>query len=488
VIRTFTAPPRKPLPVAARYGASLALVAAASTATMELPNILEPMRFLFFWAAVLLATLIGGTGPGLLAVVLTVAAAAVLEFPWQNMVSGFDHLDVLRIAIYAVWASAISVAVGLRDAANRRVDLLREWLATTLNSIGDGVIVTDAKGAIVFLNPVAAALTGWSLDEAADRAVTDIFNVRKEETLETIENPVSEALRTGRAVLLEDHAVLFDRAGRTIPIDDSAAPIRSNDETIRGVVLVFRDVTRRRAAEKALLQADAAKDQFLATLSHDLRTPLTAILGWTRLLREGLNEENREEALDTIEANATAQADLIDDILDLTRIASGKIILDRVNVDLVSLLRDAAVSMQPACSAKNISLDMSLPPQEAIVSADRKRLRQIVWNLISNAIKFSPEGGRIQVELKNGDGVVELNVIDEGIGIDSGSLPRVFERFQQAHGAQSVKLGGLGLGLAIVKDLAQLHGGTVTAFSKGRGSGATFTVRLPHSAAVNAVS
>jgi PAS domain S-box-containing protein len=293
VIRTFTAPPKKTLPVAARYGASVALVAAAGVATMELPLLLEPMRFLFFWGAVLLATLIGGTGAGLVAVALSVVAAVFVEFPWVDMAAGRDRLDLLRIAIYAVWASAISVAVGLRDAANRRVDLLREWLATTLHSIGDGVIVTDEKGAIVFLNPVAASLTGWPLEEAVSKAVTDVFVVRNEETLAPIENPVTRVLHSEVTVSLDDNAVLLNRAGAAIPVDDSAAPIRSNDESIRGVVLVFRDVARRRAAEKALIQADNAKDQFLATLSHDLRTPLTSILGWTRFARRRCRRRNR---------------------------------------------------------------------------------------------------------------------------------------------------------------------------------------------------
>lgn len=447
---------------------------------MELPMLLEPMRFLFFWGAVLLATLIGGTGPGLAAVVLSVMAAVLIEFPWSEMATGRDPVDVLRIAIYGVWAAAISVAVGLRDSANRRVDLLREWLGTTLHSIGDGVIVTDASGAIVFLNPVAASITGWPLEEAVDKPVTDVFKVRDEETLAPIENPVIEVLRSRERVSLDDNAVLVHRAGAAIPIDDSAAPIRGKDDDIRGVVLVFRDVSRRRAAEKALIQADNAKDQFLATLSHDLRTPLTAILGWTRLLREGgLDRATEAEALRTIEENAAAQADLIEDILDLTRIAGGKVALDRTDVDFTALLQDTTVSMHPALSAKHIAIDLRLPAQAMVVSADRKRLRQILWNLISNAIKFSADGGTIELEVKDGAGIVELNVIDHGIGIDSATLPRVFERFQQAHGEHSIRLGGLGLGLAIVKDLAELHGGTVTAFSGGHGMGATFTVRLP---------
>ena len=489
MIRTLTAPSRKPLPFAARYGVSLILVATAAAATMQLPELLEPMRFLFFWAAVLLATLMGGTGAGLFAVALTVFAAVFLEFPWENMAQGRDALDILRIAIYAMWAAVISVAVGRRDAANRRVDLLREWLATTLQSIADGVIVTDANGAIVFLNPVASSLTGWSQEEAAGRPVTDVFAIRKEDTLELIDNPVTQVLRTGESALVDEGAVLLTRGGTAVPIDDTAAPIRSSDGSVRGVVLVFRDVTRRRAAEKALIQADNAKDQFLATLSHDLRTPLAAILGWTRFLREGaLDDQAAADALRTIEQSAKAQAHLIEDILDLTRIASGKIVLERENVDLVVLLQETARSLQPPLATKKISLDMRLPDHQVVVFADGKRLRQIVWNLISNAIKFSAEGGTIELELKGGEGIAELELIDHGIGIDSDALPRLFERFRQGHGEHSLKLGGLGLGLAIVKDLAELHGGTVTASSAGRGAGAKFTVRLPLAAAGGSAS
>jgi PAS domain S-box-containing protein len=447
---------------------------------MQLPQLLEPMRFLFFWASVLLSAIIGGTGAGLFAVALSVLAAAFLEFPWIDIAEGRDRADAVRIGIYAAFASAISVAVGLRDVANRRVDVLREFLGTTLHSIGDAVIVTDSKGAIIFLNPVAAALTDWPLEQAIGKRVDEVFVVRKEETLAPIDHPVMRALQRRETILMEDHVVLLTRAGTTLAVDDSAAPIRGSDGRLSGAVLVFRDVTRQREAERTLIQADNAKDQFLATLSHDLRTPLTAILGWTRMLKAGgLDEATSTEGLDTIEQNATAQADLIEDILDVTRIASGKIALNRVRIDVVSLLQEAAQSLRPSLSAKDIGLDMRLEPGEVNVFADRKRLRQIVWNLISNAIKFSSPNGKIELELKHADGIVELNVIDHGIGIDAADLPRVFERFGQAHGEESVKLGGLGLGLAIVKDLAELHGGSVTAFSGGRGSGATFTVRLP---------
>ena len=484
MIRTLTAPPKRTLPFIVRYGASFALVAAATVATMQGVELLEPMRFVLFWVAVVTATLIGGTGAGLFGVALSVIAAATIEFPWHDITSGRDPVDTLRILLFAAFASMLTIAVGLRDAANRRVDVLREWLGTTLNSIGDGVIVTDPDGKVIFLNPVAAATTGWHADDAYDRSVQEVFNVRREETLEAAEHPVGAALAKQRAVLLDEKSVLLTRDGRVIPIDDSAAPVKSSDGTLRGVVLVFRDDTKRREAEKALQQADRAKDLFLATLSHDLRTPLTAILGWTRLLREGgLDASTQQEGLDTIEQNASAQAALIEDILDLTRIASGKISIDRAEVDFGAIVKESVNGLQPVVAEKGSALQLRLNAPRTTVSGDAKRLRQIVWNLVSNAIKFSPEGSTIEVEVNGDTSTVEMKVIDHGIGIDSSVLPRVFERFRQAHGDHSVKLGGLGLGLAIVKDLAELHGGTVSAWSAGAGTGSTFKVRLPISAA-----
>jgi PAS domain S-box-containing protein len=237
---------------------------------------------------------------------------------------------------------------------------------------------------------------------------------------------------------------------------------------------------REQAARAEAESANRTKDEFLATVSHELRTPLNAILGWTRMLRTGrIDEDTMARALETIERNAKAQAQLIADLLDVSRITSGKLRLDVRSVDLVSLIEAAIDSVQPAADAKGIRLQAVLDPRAGPVSGDPNRLQQVVWNLLSNAIKFTPREGRVQVRLERINSHIEITVSDTGKGINADFLPYVFDRFRQADGTISRAYGGLGLGLAIVRHLIELHGGMVHAYSAGEGLGATFTVRLP---------
>ncbi len=227
-------------------------------------------------------------------------------------------------------------------------------------------------------------------------------------------------------------------------------------------------------------EANRMKDEFLATVSHELRTPLHAILGWSRLLRgSNLGEEASARALETIERNAQAQAQLVGDILDVSRIVSGKLTLDMRHVPAATIIESALDSVRPAAHAKGIQIEASVRDPRLAVLADPGRLQQIVWNLLSNAIKFTQSGGHVGVELRRAGSDVEISVSDTGIGIDPAFLPYVFDRFRQADSSTSRSHGGLGLGLAIVRHLTELHGGRVTVESQGRGSGATFIVRLP---------
>ncbi len=227
-------------------------------------------------------------------------------------------------------------------------------------------------------------------------------------------------------------------------------------------------------------EANRAKDLFLSTLSHELRTPLTAILGWTRMLRTGtLAPEKREKGLETIDRNARAQVALIEDILDLSRIVTGKLRLELQPVELVSIIEAAVETVRPALDARNISLQLALDPDAATVIGDPNRLQQALWNLLTNAVKFTPRGGRIQVWLRREGSHVEITVADNGQGIDPALLPYVFDRFRQSDASTTRSLGGLGLGLAIVKHLLELHGGSIHAASEGEGRGATFLVRIP---------
>ncbi len=239
------------------------------------------------------------------------------------------------------------------------------------------------------------------------------------------------------------------------------------------------------AIENARLYQEAQevnrlKDEFLATLSHELRTPLTAVLGWTRLLATGqLDEATSKRAMDTIERNAQSQVQLIDDILDVSRIIRGKLRLEVRPVELAPVIESAVETVRPAAEAKGIRLQLVLDPLTGPVSGDPDRLQQIIWNLLSNAIKFTPKDGRVQVLLARADSHLEVTVSDSGQGIEAEFLPFVFDRFRQADPTTTRTHGGLGLGLAIVRHLTELHGGTVRAESAGDGGGATFRVTLP---------
>jgi len=236
-------------------------------------------------------------------------------------------------------------------------------------------------------------------------------------------------------------------------------------------------------AERARSEAEAAnriKDEFLATLSHELRTPLTSLLGWSSVLREASQDEKvLTQGLEAIDRNARVQAQLIDDLLDVSRIVSGKLNLDVRPLDISSVARAAISVVRPAADAKGITLEYSAQPGLGAISADSARMQQIIWNLLSNAVKFTPHGGKIFVRIDQDGPNARVMVRDTGLGIDSKFLPRVFDRFRQADSSTTRSYGGLGLGLAIVRHLVELHGGTVLAESEGPGKGATFSASFP---------
>src|SRR5207245_1636670 len=245
-----------------------------------------------------------------------------------------------------------------------------------------------------------------------------------------------------------------------------------------------------REAQEALGQAERAnraKDEFLATVSHELRTPLAAVLLWTRLMARGsLDDAKQARALDLIERNAKLQAQLVEDLLDVSRIVSGKLRVEVRPMDRGATVEAALDAIRPAAEAKAIRIESSLEPGAAFVAGDPARLQQVVWNLLSNAIKFTPKGGRVDVRLQRAESHVELTVSDTGEGISADFLPHVFERFRQGDSSTTRAHGGLGLGLGIVRHLVELHGGTVTARSGGENLGAEFTVSLPLQAGATA--
>ncbi|HEV7374135.1 MAG TPA: response regulator [Pyrinomonadaceae bacterium] len=281
-------------------------------------------------------------------------------------------------------------------------------------------------------------------------------------------------LATQVAVAYENARLYAEAQSHTIELQQEVAERKLAEEE-RAQMLI-----REQAARAEAEQANRTKDEFLATLSHELRTPLTAILGWSHLLQtKTLDQENMERALETIERNARSQSQLIDDLLDVSRIITGKLRIDMRPVELVSIIEAAIDSMRPTAQAKSIKFEVACDKTASHVSGDSNRLQQIVWNLFSNAVKFTPEGGRINVSLERSGEHAQITISDTGQGIDARFLPFIFDRFRQADGSTTRKYGGLGLGLAIVRHLVELHGGTIKVHSDGVDQGATFTVLLP---------
>src|SRR5205823_1760931 len=269
-------------------------------------------------------------------------------------------------------------------------------------------------------------------------------------------------------------------AGRTIgalTLASSESGRRYTNDDVRFAEDVASRVAM--AVENALAYADVRranrlKDEFLATLSHELRTPLNAILGYARMLRAGmLTPDKYQRTFETIERNTFALTQMVEDILDVSRVVSGKMRLNMQPVELPIVLHEAVATIMPAAEAKHIRLETTMDPQIGPVSGDPDRLRQVVWNLLSNAVKFTPKHGRIQLRLERVNSSVEIVVSDTGIGIAPDFLPHIFEQFRQADSGSARQHGGLGLGLAIVRNLVELHGGTVYAASGGEEKGAT---------------
>ncbi|HKY30024.1 MAG TPA: PAS domain S-box protein [Pyrinomonadaceae bacterium] len=506
-------------------------------------------------------------------------------------------------------------------AAREQLTREKELLATTLASIGDAVILTDAAGRVTFLNKEAERLTGWTNAEANGRALNEVFQIINEQTRQPVENPVDKVMRFGGVVGLANHTILITRDGREIPIDDSAAPIRQSDGPLFGIVLVFRDFSDRKLAEEKLRQKEAEleaiihrtpfmltrcsrdlqyqfvsrtyaemlglrpediagkpiveimgqdgldtiaphiervlsgeqveyesevsfkdggkpylrvfytpdrdqegnvigwiasivditdrkrvekhreellareqelrqvaeeanrlKDEFLAIMSHELRNPLNVVLGYSEILvrsdQVGQSSQLRRMA-EAIKRNAKAQSKLISDLLDLSRLRSGKLELNQQTVSLVASANNAIDTVHSDAEVKQIVMTFSPPDESLFVEADPVRLEQVIWNLLNNAVKFTPAGGHIAIRMVKEDDQVVLEVEDNGQGIHASFLPHVFELFRQADATTSRSQPGMGIGLAVVKQLVDLHNGSITAHSEGLGKGSTFTVRLP---------
>ena len=555
------------------------------------------------------------------------------------------RFSAARLAALESAANAMAQAIE-RFQARDKLRQSEMWLSTTLNSVGEGVIATDAAGRVTFMNAVAATFTGVNAEKAGGRPLSEVFVIVNATTRAPVESPVDKVLRQGTMVGMANHTMLLRPDGTELSIEHSGAPILDSAGALSGVVLVFRDASEKRKsdAERAILLANEqrahgeaeaaranlhrlfmqaptpicilqgpehtftlanpgymsligperqliglpvraalpelerqgfielldrvyahgerhvdqevpirvgtangclrtafltfvyealrdsdgritgivviafdvseafrarrelqamyeergrflamteaarakadfanrAKDEFLATASHELRTPLNAILGWARLLKNGtLDPSGFLRGIETIERNAKAQVQLIEDILDGSRIITGKLHLQVRSADLLVIVQAALDTVRLALSAKSISLSVVLDPLATHVQGDADRLQQVVWNLVNNALKFTAKGGHVEVRVERVGTSIELTVKDDGEGIAEEFLPHVFERFRQADASTTRQHGGLGLGLALVRHLVEAHGGSVRAESPGPGLGATFTATFP---------
>jgi PAS domain S-box-containing protein len=390
-------------------------------------------------------------------------------------------------------AVALQNAQAILAARQRAEEALARSLATmraTLEASTDGILAVDADGTITHFNERYLEMWGVTRDRASGTRHLELARG----VGARLRSP-DEFLARLRAIYTEsppettDVLQLVD--GRTIERFSRMQVIEARPA---GRVWTFRDVTQRKQAEEALerlyeseraarAEAErmgALKDEFLATLSHELRTPLGAIVGWAQVLRRRkVTEAELQEAVEVIERNARMQAQLIEDLLDMSRITSGKVRLDIQLVEPAAFIEAAIETVRPAADAKGIRLQRLLDPAAGPVSGDPHRLQQVVWNLLSNAIKFTPRDGKVQVVLERVDSHVAIVVADNGTGIKPDILPHIFERFRQGDASTTRSHAGLGLGLSIVKSLVELHGGAVRAHSDGEGRGATFTVELP---------
>ena len=355
-------------------------------------------------------------------------------------------------------------------------------LAAIFESADDAIITKDLNGVVTSWNPGAERMYGYEAAEMIGKPISILIPSDQPDE----EPNILRRIRSGQPV--EHYETKRQtKDGRIIDISLTVSPIRDSKGNIVGASKIARDITEKKRIEvrerEAKQRAEAlsrSKDEFIATVSHELRTPMTAILGWVRMLASGqLKPDAQKRAFEVIERNARSQAQLIEDLLDMSRIISGKLKLTMTRVDLSTLIAAVVESHRPTAEMKSIRVRTVIDSSVEYVVADQERLRQVLWNLLSNALKFTPSGGHVQISLDRADSLARISVIDDGIGIQPEFLPHVFDRFSQADSSITRFHGGLGMGLSIVKSIVELHGGEVSVSSSGEGKGATFSVMLP---------
>jgi PAS domain S-box-containing protein len=409
----------------------------------------------------------------------------------KNVALTTGALGGILSILAVIWLTLIARA-SLRDRAATATVIYdqKESFRTTLASIGDAVITTDAGGHVTFINPVAEALTGWTRDDAVGQPLERVFRIFNEGDREPAANPAERALYEGLIVGLAHHTILLARDDYEWPIDASAAPIRGEDGRIGGVVLVFRDMTERRRVERALREADRRKDEFLAILSHELRNPLAPLRNALEILRAPASDgRSTLPVLEIMDRQISQLVRLVDDLVDVSRISRGVLEIRDGATDLRTILSHALETAEPLLRKAGQTVNLELPLQDPIpVNGDEARLGQAFGNLLANAAKYSRPGGRVSIIGRRVGEEAVVTIRDTGIGIPADQLEQVFDMFAQVDSSLERSHGGLGIGLTLVRRIIELHGGTVVATSEGTGKGSEFIVRIPLARAPSGVA
>lgn len=428
---------------------------------------------------------------------------AKISEPFGYILKPFDERDLhttIEMALY-------------RYRLERKLKESERWLNTTLSSIGDGVIATDGRGCITFMNPAAEALTGWKQANALGRKLAEVFDIIHEESQVPAESPVTKVLREGTMVALANHILLLNEDGRETAIEDNASPIRDEQGNICGVVLVFRDITARKKVEATMQKAknaaeasNRAKSEFLANVSHEIRTPLNGVLGMAELLLDTSLTHEQQDYVKTIQHSGDTLLVLINDILNLSKIEAGKLELKERPFNLRASIEETLDGLAGKAAEKNLELSYYIEDgTPEVLIGDVTRVTQVLGNLLSNAVKFTEVGEvaltvtahRVSAGQEGANPVQTLNyevhfaVRDTGIGIPPDRWGRLFQSFSQVDGSMSRRYGGTGLGLAISKRLSELMGGTIRVESDGvPGLGSTFhfTIRAKTALSQRSVS
>jgi PAS domain S-box-containing protein len=405
------------------------------------------------------------------------------EFRFRHENGEWRWMDSRGLATYEEDGRATSLhGVSIDITERKQAELARAHLAAIVESSDDIIISKTLDGIITSWNAGATRAFGYQPEEIIGSSILRLIPAE----LHPEETEIIRRLRRGERIEHYETTRLA-KNGTPLRVSLTVSPVRDALGRIVGASKIARDIGERerlleseRAARSEAERLSHMKDEFLATLSHELRTPLNAILGWSSLLRQrSLPAEERERGLETIERNARVQSQIINDLLDMSRIVSGKLHLEVQSIHLHEVIEAAIEAVRPSAEARQIRLRSMLDTSIGLTRGDPNRLQQVLWNLLTNAVKFTPAGGRVQIILERVNSHVEIVVEDSGIGIRPEFLPFVFERFRQADASTTRRFGGLGLGLSIVRNLVELHGGSVRVKSPGENQGATFIVVLP---------